>query len=127
MGGLVTRLITAKKGKIIFENTRLDVNESVEGESLEDKIERLVSNGEDGDEGVGSIYTERKDGVLPAYDIRTDRMEVALEAMDKAHRWDLAKRGQNIEERAEKTETKEIVKEKNDGKSDGETESTGGL
>ena len=30
-----------------------------------------------------TIYTEKKDGVLPEYDIRTDRFEVAIEAMDK--------------------------------------------
>lgn len=95
----VTRLQKAKKGRIVYEVSVMSINESVEGETLEDKIERLVSNGEDGDEGVGSIYTERKDGILPAYDIRTDRMEVALDAMDRAHRWDLAKRKGGIEDR----------------------------
>lgn len=36
------------------------------------------------DDGVfPTIYTEKKDGVLPEYDIRTDRFEVALDAMDK--------------------------------------------
>ena len=29
------------------------------------------------------IFTEKKDGVLPAYNIRTDRFDIALEAMDK--------------------------------------------
>ena len=30
-----------------------------------------------------TIYTEKKDGVRPEYDIRTDRFEVAIDAMDK--------------------------------------------
>ena len=30
-----------------------------------------------------TIYTEKKDGVLPEYDIRTDRFEVAIDAIDK--------------------------------------------
>lgn len=33
--------------------------------------------------GAPLIYTERKDGVLPAYDIRTDKMALAQEAMEK--------------------------------------------
>ena len=28
------------------------------------------------------IYTERKDGILPAYDIRTDRWDIAQAAME---------------------------------------------
>lgn len=30
-----------------------------------------------------TIYTEKKDGVQPEFDIRTDRFEVAIDAMDK--------------------------------------------
>ena len=30
-----------------------------------------------------TIYTEKKDGVQPEYDIRTDRFEVAIDAIDK--------------------------------------------
>ena len=34
------------------------------------------------EKGAPIIYTERKDGVLPAYDIRTDRWEIAQKAME---------------------------------------------
>ena len=40
-----------------------------------------ASNMEDG--VFPTIYTEKKDGVQPEYDIRTDRFEVAIDAMDK--------------------------------------------
>ena len=30
-----------------------------------------------------TIYTEKKDGVQPEFDIRTDRFEVAIDAVDK--------------------------------------------
>ena len=30
-----------------------------------------------------TIYTEKKDGVQPEFDIRTDRFEVAIDAIDK--------------------------------------------
>lgn len=62
--------------------TSIAVNESYEGETLETKIQRLVQNKEPMDGSVPLTYTERKDGVQPQYDIRTDRWEIAAEAMD---------------------------------------------
>ena len=41
-------------------------------------------------------YSERKDGVLPETDIRTDRFDVALDAMDKASKSVRAKREAKI-------------------------------
>ena len=57
--------------------------EKLEGEPIEWKIERIVSNKEPISDGAPSIFTERKDGVVSAYNIRTDRWEIASEAMDK--------------------------------------------
>lgn len=57
--------------------------EKLEGEPIEWKIERIVSNKEPITDGAPSIYTERKEGVISAYNIRTDRWEIASEAMDK--------------------------------------------
>jgi hypothetical protein len=62
--------------------TSLDINECYEGESLEKKIRRIVHNNEPITDGAPRIYTERKDGVKPEYDIRTDRFELAVEATD---------------------------------------------
>ncbi|AXH74812.1 MAG: hypothetical protein [Microviridae sp.] len=64
----------------------LAVNNSYQGESIEIKIQRLVKNKEPLDGTVPLTYTEKKDGVLPEYNIRTDKWEVATEAMDKAVR-----------------------------------------
>ena len=33
-----------------------------------------------------TIYTEKKDGVQPEFDIRTDRFEVVIDAIDKINR-----------------------------------------
>jgi hypothetical protein len=63
--------------------SRLTSVEKLEGEPIEHKIERIVSNKEAISDGAPSIFTERKDGVVAAYNIRTDRFEVATEAMDK--------------------------------------------
>ena len=42
----------------------------------------------DWEDGVfPTIYTEKKDGVQPEFDIRTDRFEVAIDAIDKIHQY----------------------------------------
>jgi hypothetical protein len=57
--------------------------ECVEGEPIEHKIERIVSNKEPISDGAPEIFTERKEGVKSAYNIRTDRWEIATDAMSK--------------------------------------------
>lgn len=54
-----------------------------EGEYIEEKVRRITENGEPIEDGAPVIYTERKDGVNPAYDIRTDRWEIAQNAMEQ--------------------------------------------
>lgn len=72
--------------------TGLSVNNSIEGESIERKIERLIENNEPISDSAPIIYTERKDGVLPQYDVRTDRFELAIDAMDIVSSSHVAKR-----------------------------------
>lgn len=95
--------------------SNLNINESVIGETIEQKVERIVSNGEGIEDGAPSIYTERAMGVLQEYDIRTDKWDVALDAMDKAHNVDLGKRISSIEEREKAIKE---LHEKNNGKSE---------
>lgn len=56
------------------------------------KIERITQNKEPIKDGAPLIYTDSKDGVQAGYNIRTDRFEIAVEAMDKIHRSNTAKR-----------------------------------
>ena len=65
--------------------------ESFEGESIEKKVSKLIENNEPITDGAPIIYTNRDDGVLPAYNIRTDRWEVAQQAMDAINQANLAK------------------------------------
>ena len=69
--------------KNIATKSSLRINNSVEGETIEMKMRRITDNKEPIKDGSPLVYTERKDGVLPAYDIRTDRFEIAIDAMDK--------------------------------------------
>lgn len=63
--------------------TQFSINNSTEGETIEQKIERIVNNKEPIKDGAPLVYTERNKGILPEYNIRTDRFEIAIDAMDK--------------------------------------------
>lgn len=81
--------------KILPSETQLQINQSeLDGETIEMKMERIINNGEPISDGAPLIYTERKDGVLPEYNVRTDKMEIAAEAMDKVAAARIAKRDQ---------------------------------
>ena len=62
-----------------------DPNLTYQVEPREVKLRKIISgeanNMEDG--VFPTIYTEKKDGVQPEFDIRTDRFEVAIDAIDK--------------------------------------------
>lgn len=73
-------------------DTFIDVNDSYLGETIEMKMERVINSGEPISEGATMIYTDRKDGVKAEYNIRTDRWDIALDAMDKVTKSQLAKR-----------------------------------
>lgn len=62
-----------------------------DGESIENKVRRITENNEPITDGAPIIYTNRDDGVLPAYNIRTDRWEIAQQAMDAVNQANLAK------------------------------------
>lgn len=72
---------TAKSRKGCINNPNL----TYEAEPREVKLRKLISGEASNiDDGVfPTIYTEKKDGVQPEYDIRTDRFEVAINAIDK--------------------------------------------
>lgn len=65
--------------------------EVYEGESIETKVRRIVDNKEPISDGAPIIFTEKKDGVLPQYDIRTDKWDMAVMAMDAVNRAKIAR------------------------------------
>lgn len=74
-----------------YTTTFIGYVESYEGESIETKVAKLIENNEPITDGAPIIYTEKKDGVLPQYDIRTDKWEIAQSAMDLANASKIAK------------------------------------
>lgn len=87
----------------IYRRSSVELNNSLEGETIETKIERIVHNKEPITDGAPIIYSERKDGVIAAYNIRTDRFEIAADAMDAVNKSEISKRMARIKE-------KEVVK-----------------
>lgn len=62
-----------------------------EGESIETKVARLMETGEPIKDGAPIVYTLKKDGVRPEFDIRTDKWEIARNAMDNVNASKIAK------------------------------------
>lgn len=75
-----------------YNSTGLNINNSTEGESLEDKVKRITNNKEPIKDGAPLIYTDKKDGVIAGYNIRTDRFDIAIDAMDIVHKSTIAQR-----------------------------------
>lgn len=78
-----------------------------EGMTIETMVMLFMNNQTDIERTQPLIYTERKDGVHAGYDIRTDRFDIAVDAMDKSAGSLSAKRESKLN----------IVKEE-DGKAD---------
>lgn len=88
------------------------INKSYEAERIEQKIQRITSNKEPIKDGAPLVYTERKEGVRPDTDIRTDRWEVATEAMDKVSKTHLARRDERH------NQAKVVEMKNNDGRAE---------
>lgn len=85
-------------------------NVTYEGESIERQIERIVTQNEPIDETAPLMYTDKTEHVLPQYDIRTDRWEIAQEAQDKVNKSLAASREEKPE--TPKKEAVETTEEK---------------
>lgn len=106
-----------KKGAI--KKTTLKINQATVGETIETKVQRITQQKEPITDGAPLIYTDRKDGVLPEYNPRTDKMELAVEAMDSASKTHIAKR---TERHKPKEDTTPAAQAASDQRKDGGTE-----
>lgn len=87
--------------------TTLKVNAATAGEYIEAKVRRVLNNKEPIKDGAPRIYTERKDGVRPEYDIRTDKWETAVEATSAIQQSHINKREERIGEKTWDTMSEE--------------------
>lgn len=69
-------------------------NESYEGISIEQQMRRIKEGENIEMYNKPEIFTNRADGVLPQYDVRTDRFDIMQGAMDQLARTTSAKRAE---------------------------------
>lgn len=86
------------KKAIVRSTYNIKSVETYEGETIETKVARIVQEKAPITDGAPIIYTDRKEGVLPAYNVRTDRWDIAENAMDKVNAAKMAKRENNFGE-----------------------------
>ena len=79
--------------------------ESYEGQSIEDRCKKLVETGEPIKDNSPLIYTPKEKGVMPQYNVRADKWEIAQEAMDRVNKERIAKGQQPPSESVEKKDT----------------------
>lgn len=96
--------------------------EVYEAESIEEKVRRVVNECEPIEDGAPIIFQERIEGVKPEFNIRTDRWEIAIEAMDKVSADELSrytksqeKPGEGIEKPKPKSDEQANVELKTEG------------
>lgn len=68
----------------------MEVNNSYEAESMMEQLRRIMENNDPIEDVAPIIYTDKKNGVMKEYDIRTDRFDVALDAIGKMREAELA-------------------------------------
>jgi len=64
----------------------IEANESVEGESIEKRVQRILNDAEPITDKAPYIETESKLGVQAKYDIRADKFELAIDEIAEMHR-----------------------------------------
>lgn len=105
------------KKNIKSYSTTISTNDLYEGEPLKAKILRMLENNEPITEVLHAEYTDKKFGVLPGFDIRTDRFEVAREAADKMYQAaeanEIAKNGKESVDNVETPEDESGKKDQN--------------
>lgn len=92
-----------------INKTRISQNNTYEALPLEEKLRRKMEGvneeGTEINEMIPILYTDRKAGVMPETDIRTDRFEVAREAMEKIQIAKAQKAAKSEGQEKEKSET----------------------
>lgn len=96
--------------KCKMNKTQLHRKPTEKGESIEEILRKKTATKEKVEEVNPPIYTPLADGIIPDYDIRADRFDVAIEAQDKFTASKIAKAaGEPILEQKEKETTTENV------------------
>lgn len=80
----------------------LKTTKSFVGQSLEEKVNKVISSGAPVEAVSPMVYTERKDGVRPEMNIRTDKWAIAQDAMSTIAKGIRGKREQRMSAKEDK-------------------------
>lgn len=80
-----------------------------EAESQVQKLRRITENKEPIKDEAPTIYTPKSKGVMPEYDIRTDRFEIAREALEKAGKAEAQRIAKGLEPQHEKSQAEQTT------------------
>ena len=111
------------RNTVTLDEGSLQINNSYEGETIEMKVRRITESKEPITDGAPVIYTDRKDGTRPEFNIRTDRFDIALDAMDYVNRSRTAKRMEVVKKESSNDDTKQAT---GDNKGTGVNQGTDG-
>lgn len=87
----------------------MGMENTYDAESQVQKLRRIVENKEPIKDEAPTIYTPKNKGVMPAYDIRTDRFEIAREAMEKAGKAEAERIAKGLDPQTEKPQTEQTT------------------
>lgn len=79
----------------------LRANESFEGETIEQRVAKIMQHNEPITDGAPAIYTDRQDGVIPEYNPRDDKWDRAIDMTDQIQRNKIAERKARQDQRAD--------------------------
>ena len=108
-------VINMGKPRIITKSFTQFGVESYEGQSIENRCKKLVETGEPIKDTSPLIYTPKEKGVMPQYDVRADKWEIAQNAMDRVNKERIAKGQQPPSEEVNKKDTAQGGASKNAG------------
>ena len=77
----------------VAKPTKLRINQSIEGETIEMKVRRIVDNKEPITDGAPLTYGPKGE-IMAGHNIRTDRFEIAVNATDAISKATIAKGSQ---------------------------------
>lgn len=92
------------------------IHETNEGEILIKKIQRILDENEPLTDGAPMIYTPKEAGVRADCNIRTDKWDIAMNAMDKVNNYKLSQYLKNGEAEAPNVGEKKTEGDKEVGK-----------
>lgn len=76
--------------KIRIDNFPKRTDEDTAGEEIITKIRRIMDENEPLTDGAPLIYTPKEKGVIPEYNIRTDKWQLAMGAMDRVSEYKIS-------------------------------------